>query len=176
MVRVETGKTPMKPVRAVRGPPTPVSASSFVDAGEQVSPLTEAGGSGGGSGMLRQAAGMIDAALSAAQGTGAMPSTAKSAVHGAANLAAVERFGDAGAVVRELCEKAAGAMRELCGVIPNSHAERRLAHWQSSVQISRSPQILPFALETNEGTGNAVGCKADLTSTTSLPAKNADVK
>ena len=97
MVRVETGKTPMKPVRAVRGPPTPVSASSFVDAGEQVSPLTEAGGSGGGSGMLRQAAGMIGAALSAAQGTGAVPSTVKSAVHGAANLAAVERFGDAGA-------------------------------------------------------------------------------
>jgi len=31
-------------------------------------------------------------------------------------------------------------------VIPNSHAERRLAHWQSSVQISRSPQILLFAL------------------------------
>ena len=32
-------------------------------------------------------------------------------------------------------------------MIPNSHAERRLAHWQSSVQISRSPQILLFALK-----------------------------
>ena len=97
MVRVDTGKTPMKPVRAVRGPPTPSSASSFIDAGEQVSPLTEAGGSGGGSGMLRQAAGMIGAALSATQGTGVVPLTGKSAVHDAVNLAAVERFGDAGA-------------------------------------------------------------------------------
>ena len=96
MVRVDTGKTPMKPVRAVRGPPTPISAPSF-DAGEQVSPLTEAGGSGGGSGMLRQAAGMIGAALSAAQGTGVAPPTGKSGVHDSANLAAVERFGgDAG--------------------------------------------------------------------------------
>ena len=40
---------------------------------------------------------MIGAALSAAQGTGAVPSTVKSAVHDAAKLAAVERFGDAGA-------------------------------------------------------------------------------
>ena len=61
MVRVGTGKTPMKPVRAVRGPPTPISASSF-DAGEQVSPLTGAGGSGGGSGILGQTAGVIAAA------------------------------------------------------------------------------------------------------------------
>ena len=46
--------------------------------------------------MLRQAAGMIGAALSAAQGTGVVPPTGKSAVHDASNLAAVERLGDAG--------------------------------------------------------------------------------
>ena len=92
MVRVDTGKTPMKPVRAVRGPPTPILlAPSFVDAGEQVSPLTEARGSGGGSGMLRQAAGMIGAALSAAQGTGVVPPAGKSpsVVHDAATWPSV---------------------------------------------------------------------------------------
>ena len=47
--------------------------------------------------MLMQAAEMIGAALSAAQGTGVAPSTVKSGVHDAANRAAVERYGDAGA-------------------------------------------------------------------------------
>ena len=47
--------------------------------------------------MLRQAAGMIGAALSAAQGTGVAPSAGKAGVHDAVNLAAVERLGDVGA-------------------------------------------------------------------------------
>ena len=47
--------------------------------------------------MLRQAAGMIGAALSEAQGTGVVPPTGKAAVHDAVDLAAVERFGDVGA-------------------------------------------------------------------------------
>ena len=47
--------------------------------------------------MLRQAAGVIGAALSAAQGTGVAPSTVKSGVHDAANCVAIERYGDAGA-------------------------------------------------------------------------------
>lgn len=92
IVRRDTGKTPVKPLRAVRGPPTTGSPAALDD--EHVSPLTD--GSAGGAGVVQTAAGLLGAALGAVTGTGGRNQVMKSSMDDALNDEAVERCAGAG--------------------------------------------------------------------------------